>query len=139
MSIQVPNISLYLSTTQQDFLIDHVNGSRPVAHNHNEDRTRLSLIDLKLIFPFPVGQTSRPRETRLTDRGREVLCSVLGFMADQLHRASEVRNAMTPVAPKAWEGRGYGYWRDRLAAIKKQEQDNGQKIEGENHERREQV
>ena len=84
-----------LSKLQRDFLVSHVDGMRPFRNEPTETRTRESLIDDELIEYDP-RQRSRlgiPQGTTLTDPlGREAVCMVLGWYADELNRAMMAMN-----------------------------------------------
>jgi hypothetical protein len=71
-----------LSTTQMEFLIDHVERDtvRPYGNSKNEDATRHAMVDMKLIRETNEG-------TVTTAWGREAKCVVLAWMADCLIRA----------------------------------------------------
>lgn len=99
----IPGLNFSLSATQQEFLIDHVDCIRPIVHNHTEDATRNALLRMKLIdYSQPLVITAHPKGTVLTNEGRETMCRVLGWMADQLHRSRRVHQITTPRPPRAY-------------------------------------
>ena len=85
MAIQKWNCWSRLSETQKYFLIDHIDRIRPIGHYDNEDRTRLVLIGYGLIYMHP-KESIRPIGTALTERGRDIVCYILGMYADALTR-----------------------------------------------------
>ena len=86
-----------LSETQQQYLMDHVDGRRPVINDRGEGGTRHALVQRGLVKYHPAN-AARPQQTIITDRGRGVLCAILGMMGDALQR-KEI----------SMEGYGYGY------------------------------
>jgi hypothetical protein len=79
--------ALRLSPSQAEFLTDHVNGTREIRHTMTDDRTRNPLIAKGLVyFVMPPEIVGRPKETRLTEEGRDVLCALLAFYAERLTR-----------------------------------------------------
>ncbi len=78
MSISQQSI-LNLSGRQRHFLLSHINGPRPVTvRDHN---TRSALIAKKLIRP---DRDSHPRQTFLTQDGREAVSTILSIAAEAL-------------------------------------------------------
>lgn len=76
-----------LSAAQKEYLVDHIDGSRPVRCTKLDIATRGALIAKQLIRYKPhLNVTARPEFTVLTDRGRDVLCAVLADYADKLTR-----------------------------------------------------
>lgn len=76
-----------LSKPQRDSLMAHADGPQPIVVSP-EILTRSALIDRGLIrYVIPGGvPTARPHRTALTEIGREVLCVMLGDLADTLAR-----------------------------------------------------
>lgn len=89
-----------LSAAQKEYLVDHLDGQRPLANrNAHEVRTRGSLLARGFIH-HKETITSRPTATVLTDKGRDALCAILAEYAEQLLRA-EQEFLKRPVQPKA--------------------------------------
>ena len=82
----ISGISFPLSMTQAEFLVSHVDCVRPITTNSLEISTMNSMLHRGLIR-YSESFTSRPKGTVLTDKGREIVCAVLGHYADQLVRA----------------------------------------------------
>jgi len=105
----IPGITRQISATQQVYLIDHVDGWRPVTINQRDDATRASLIHLGFIrYDLPLDKTSRPQRTVITEKGREAMGHVLGWMCDQLRRTAHwyTQSEVAPL-PALYEGRRY--------------------------------
>src|SRR5579863_25172 len=76
-----------LSAAQRNLLIDHIDGPVDVSLINRWDKSaRRGLISTRLLEGHPRGSI-RPRQTTLTERGREALGMVLGDYADALVRA----------------------------------------------------
>lgn len=80
----ITGIHFPISMVQAEFLIDHIDAVRPITANSLEASTRNSMLARKLIR-FTDGIIN-PKGTVLTDKGREVVCAILGHYADQLVR-----------------------------------------------------
>lgn len=82
-----PIAALRLSATQREFIVDHVDGTREIRHIKSEDTTRKALTAMRLVvYVTPENISKRPHATRLTDKGRDVLCAVLANYAERLMR-----------------------------------------------------
>lgn len=88
----INGLSLQISFTQCDFLIDHleyINYARPVAHQKNEDATRNALIGHGLI-KYDTAHLFDGRtkvSTVLTESGHDVIGKVLEHYINNLVRA----------------------------------------------------
>lgn len=81
-------LSFHISTTQCEFLIEHCCGERPITSNHLEAATRCALISRGLLrLQTHINAVNRERGTVLTDKGREVVCIILGNYIDALMEA----------------------------------------------------
>src|SRR5262245_54563680 len=93
-------IANFLSPTQKEFLVDHVDGPRPIRNFGNEANVRNGLISKGLVrYEQSLNVTSRPSATVLTEAGRNALCAVLAVYAERLIRADKLLDR--PVQPKA--------------------------------------
>lgn len=91
------SISKRLSRSQQDALIDHVDGPQPIRVRFPVHRrlTEMGLLrycyadgSLSISKTFiAYGPTKRPTHTKLTDAGRGALAQTLASFADALSRA----------------------------------------------------
>ena len=96
-------IAMRLSRYQREYLIDHIDGIRPVIVNNNIDNmARNALLGRNLIRYVPAESISaRPRGTALTELGRATLCALLGYYADQLVRAHCINDRCEIAMPLA--------------------------------------
>lgn len=83
----------------REYLISHVNGPRPIINGYRET-TRRSLVNNKILQYWPPN-TTRPKETRLTEFGRQIVCIVLGNYADALTEAKDFLEKLSapPIIP----------------------------------------
>lgn len=79
-------IAARLSQAQREYLVDHIDGARPITAESVDAATRRALLHQELIYVIPCG-SQRPVKTALTDLGRATLGAFLGMEADRLRRA----------------------------------------------------
>lgn len=100
-----------ISARLRDVLIEHLDGPQPVVRNRtaapkygldalqaaNRMTAVWTLINRGLLRP---DRRVHPRETAITDRGREVLCQALADWADAIVRAQEGLAETVPEMPR---------------------------------------
>lgn len=76
-----------LSHCQREFIIEHVDGPRPIRVNHCDMKTARGMARLGFVRWHPSTRNPRPTHTALTDEGRALLGATLALYADLLNRA----------------------------------------------------
>ena len=93
-----------LSRNQRDMLIAHVDLPQPIVRGGTAERTRLTLINLKLLFfCSETGQQGwegisvAPKWTTLTNDGRDALAFILAEYAEALIRCGYLTDEIGPI------------------------------------------
>jgi hypothetical protein len=87
-------LAAILTNSQIEMMINHIDGYCPVVLNRDESPTRVALIKRRLLcYPGWACSGSRPVVTALTELGKEVICIVLGWRADQLYRRQLIQES----------------------------------------------
>lgn len=93
------DIARKLSRAARHLLVAHVDGTAPnVADNHHQ-ATLATLMTAELVSFGPGEQSARPRFSRITENGREVLGYVLAEFAEALVRAGHLEAVPVALAP----------------------------------------
>lgn len=85
--------AMQMTCALRDFLIEHIDGPVPILlqkDHRNRRMVRSACIRSGFVHPYPWG-TNRPKETRITDKGRQALCAALADWAEALIRAERLR------------------------------------------------